>query len=169
MEFVTGIAAAETGLGVWGTRGGVGFVLQNGTYLAQRPGKGEVFFASPDGSPPLSAPLTVVGASTGDAAGFAAKLTLTPDVSNPLRATLLIHVANAEGDPLSNEPVAITITGGKADAPIVTTDRKGDAQIGITWEAVVPNTSERGAMVSSPTKRFGDAKTALAPTPKPGS
>ncbi len=136
--------------GIWGTRGGVGFVFQNGKYVAQRPGKGEVAFAPADGSPALSTPMTIVGAGIGDAADFMAKLTLTPDTENPLKATLTVRVANAEGDPLVSEPVSIAVSGGKADDATATTDRTGTARLNITWEAA----GTRSITVSSPAKRF---------------
>ena len=162
-------APTETAEGIWGTQGGVGFVYQDGNYLAQRPGKGVVSFAAPDGKTHFSIPVTVVGAGIGDAAGFTAKLALVPEVSggtNPLRTTLSIHIANAEGDPLSNEPVALTVTGGKPDAPTVSTDAKGNAQIGITWDATP--IKEKSVLVSSPAKRFNNAQIVL-PALVPGS
>ena len=153
-------AAAQNG--VWGTLGGVGFVYQNGDYVAQRPGKGTVLFAPSDGQNAQSLPVLIQGAGLGDAAGFTAKLTLTPDKSNPLRATLHVHIANAEGDPLGNEPVAVSVTGGKTDAPTVSTDAKGNAQISITWDANSNiNKVKRAVSVTSPAKRFADAQTEL--------
>jgi hypothetical protein len=157
-DFGSPARLADTERAVWGTKGGVGFVSQRGTFRATRPGKGTVFVTLGGRDRQTSVPVTVVGRGTGDAAGFSATLSLVPSGAEPLAraATLVIRIANAEGDPLGSEPVTVEVTGGKADPqPTVTTDGAGNARVTIRWEE---GASARAIRVTSPRNRFRDAQ-----------
>ena len=145
---------ATNALPVWGTRGGVGFVSQTGLFHALRPGKAEVWATWGSRKRRVSTTFSIRGKSAGDAAGFAAALSLAADPA-PAGATLVIRIANAEGDPLGNEPVSLTVTGGKADTATVTTNAKGEARVAVLWEV---GATVRRVSVSSPARRFAPAE-----------
>lgn len=151
------LPAPSPATAVWGEKGGVGWVSQaDGVFHATRPGNGSVALVVP-GSKSASTlfPVHISGASTLDAAGFHPTLTFSaPDASG--HTTLTIHLANAEGDPLANEAVAVAVTGGKPDAATVTTDAKGTAIAGITWDTNPPGAGA-AVTVTSPAGRFAAA------------
>jgi len=148
------ISAAEAG--VWGTRGGVGFVSQEGEFRALRPGHGEICLTRGNGRS-TAVPIIVTGTSAGDAAGFIATLTLLPDPRDRNRATLRIRITNAEGDALSGETVAVVVTGGDPTAGTATTDAKGEALVRVEWNEQADETTQSIA-VTSPAKRFAAAR-----------
>jgi hypothetical protein len=140
---------------VLGSRDGIGYVTQaDGRFHATRPGKGIVGWVMPGARQPTrTMEITVVGADAGNKEGFTPKLTLTPDPANAGRATLTVNIANYEGDALSSAAVAVSVVGGKPDTATVTTDGKGTAQVGITWdEGSLP--AGRSVTVSSAGNRF---------------
>lgn len=138
-----------------GSRDGIGYVTQaDGRFHATRAGKGIVGWMMPGSKQPMQTmAITVVGQDAGNKEGFTPKLTLTPDPANPNHATLSIKIANYEGDALGNASVTVSVVGGKADTANVTTDGRGTAQVGITWDAGSAAAS-RLVTVSSPGGRF---------------
>ena len=138
-----------------GSRDGIGYVTQaDGRFHATHPGKGVIGWVMPGSKQPVQTiPITVVGAEAGNKEGFTPVLTLTPDGANANRATLRIKIANYEGDALGSAVVTITVTGGKSDAATVTTDGKGTAQVGITWDAG-STPAGRSVTITSPGSRF---------------
>ncbi|MES2464946.1 MAG: phosphodiester glycosidase family protein [Armatimonadota bacterium] len=141
---------------VLGSRDGIGYVTQaDGQFHATRPGKGIVGIVMPGAKQPVQTmAITVVGKDAGNKEGFTPKLTLTPEAGNENRATLTIKIANYEGDALGSAAVTVSVVGGRADAATVTTDGKGTAQVGITWDAGSAPGS-RSVTVSSAGGRFG--------------
>jgi hypothetical protein len=138
-----------------GSRDGIGYITQaDGLFHATHPGKGIIGWVMPGNKQPSqTVTVTVVGAEEGNKEGFTPKLTLTPDSANANRATLVIKIANYEGDALGSAVVAIAVTGGKADSETVTTDSKGNATVGITWDAD-STPANRSVTVTSPNSRF---------------
>ena len=138
-----------------GSRDGIGYVTQaDGRFHATHPGKGVIGWVMPGSKQPVQTiPITVVGAEAGNKEGFTPALTITADPANANHATLRIKIANYEGDALGSAVVTITVTGGKPDTATVTTDGKGAAQVGITWDAG-STPAGRSVTITSPGSRF---------------
>jgi hypothetical protein len=138
-----------------GSRDGIGYVTQaDGQFHATRPGKGIVGWVMPGTKQTArTMEIRVIGKDEGHKEGFTPKLTLTSDPAKANHSTLTIKIANYEGDALGNAAVTVTVVGGKADTTSLTTDGKGTAQVGITWnEGSLP--SNRSVTVSSAENRF---------------
>jgi len=113
--------------------GGVGFVNQKGYLITMTPGKGIV--AALYGGHLLTAPVTVVGATSAPATyTLQARLAADPDGLHD-RNQLIIRITDAQGKPLAHAPIALTVTGGTADKDTLQTDFDGSATVGITWTA----------------------------------
>jgi uncharacterized protein YigE (DUF2233 family) len=149
-------AAKEGDASVWGTRGGVGFVSQEGVFHALRPGRGAVCRTGANGGG-ASIPIIVTGTGKGDAPGFSATLALLPDRSDENRGTLRVNIANAEGDSLGGEPVAVDVTGGSPATITANTDPKGEALLRVQWDSRA-GTATQSVTVSSPTRRFATVR-----------
>lgn len=132
----------------WGVSGGIGFVNQEGYFIPIKPNRGSVvaFY----GSQRVSADVTVV---PGPPAVLRA--VLTPDKHDPLRASLSITVFDSNYNRLGSQQVAVEVTGGTPDAAAITTNDKGEASVGITWD---PASAERSVRTS-----IGDLCTVVTP------
>jgi exopolysaccharide biosynthesis protein len=154
-------SARERETDVWGTRGGVGFVSQEGVFRALRPGTGEIRRTGANGRA-ATVPIIVAGTSQGDSPGFKAILALLPDPSGEDRAMVRIRVANAEGDALGGEPVAVIVTGGSPVPVTVITDPKGEAIVRVQWDGKA-DPANQSVAVSSPAKRFTGGRLSRPP------
>jgi hypothetical protein len=136
----------------WTTKGGVGFVDQEGVFRAQRPGKGSVVLWV--GAQATEVPLTVVKGDIPretpklDSAGF-----LPQGIFSANGGTLTLTLPNSEGDKLGNEPIALAVTGGVATPNPVVTSPKGEATVTIQWDSATAPAA-RQIKLSSPNKRF---------------
>jgi uncharacterized protein YigE (DUF2233 family) len=145
---------------LWGTAGGIGFVNQEGTFHAIRPGKGVVYCTR--GTETSGFPIMVRGAmetGAGDATGFTAQVSWANQISenNYERVTVKIRLTNAEGDSLSGEAIRLTVVGGVSDSETLTTNVRGEASALIRWTTAP--VAERSVTVFSPNKRFLAVKT----------
>lgn len=110
---------------------GVGVVTQDGVFHALRPGTGQIK-ASYQGED-AQAQVTVVGPAS-PPANYTISARLTPAPSGaPNRSELVVRIVDQSGMPLQNGAVHVSVEGGTADSPDITTNADGSAQTGITW------------------------------------
>jgi len=125
---------------VWrGPAGGVGFVNQKGYLITQAAGRG-VVSALYHGRL-LTAPVTVLGAAPRPPV-YALRARLAPDpVGSARRSQVLVRLVDPSGRPRVGVTVHLSVSGGRADRDVLTTDADGSALGGISW------TADRGGAV----------------------
>jgi hypothetical protein len=144
----------EATTAIWTVRGGVGFMDQEGTFRAQRPGKGTVLLWN--GTQALELPISVAKSALApakpepklDNADF-----IPQGIFSTNGGTLALTISNSEGDKLGNEAIVLQVTGGVATPNPVTTSPKGEATVTVQWDSATAPTA-RKIKLSSPNKRF---------------
>ncbi|MCC6445471.1 MAG: phosphodiester glycosidase family protein [Armatimonadetes bacterium] len=122
-------AGSGAGSGVWGVRGGIGFVDQGGRFTAGRAGAGQVVFRA--GAAERSVAVSVrPGAAVRLTARWAEDALAIPNVSR-----VRVAAFDAFGNPVPGQAVAVEPAGGVADAGTVTTGTRGEAEVTLTWES----------------------------------
>lgn len=113
---------------IWGTRGGIGFVNQNGYFAPVKARKGSI--------------LALYGAQMAEAAvvvrpGSPARLIgeLTPDPADPLRCVARVTVVDVNENPVPGRQVSLAVTGGTAELASGLTNERGIFETVITWDA----------------------------------
>lgn len=130
---------------VWTTKGGIGFVSQEGVFHALRPGNGSVQLRR--GKETVSIALRVAKGETKlDDAAFVPKASLSKD-----EKTLSFFIANSEGDRMGSESVLVEVVGGKPARTTVTTSSRGEGSVAVLWDS---EAKIRQVKLSSPSKRF---------------
>lgn len=115
---------------IWSTRGGAGFIDQSGRFYGIKARNGEI--VAKLGSRIVSIPVETIG-------GVPDKVSasLKADASGaPNRAVLVVSVSDLNSNGVGGAQVAVKVTGGTADQPALTTDERGSASTGITWDGM---------------------------------
>ncbi len=125
---------------VWrGPAGGVGFVNQKGYLITQAAGRGAV--SALYHGRLLTAPVTVLGAAPRPVV-YALRARLAPDLAGSARRSqALVRLVDPSGRPRAGMTVRLSVSGGRADRDVLTTDADGAALGGISW------TADRGGAV----------------------
>jgi hypothetical protein len=114
---------------IWGSKGCKGLTNQWGLFVPLRVGSGTIVAMLGDKRADL--PFTV---TTGAPSALTATIKADPtgDIN---RSSVEARLVDATGNPIPGQTVAITVTGGTADAASGVTDPKGVAVFGVNWDA----------------------------------
>lgn len=115
---------------IWATDKGIGFVDQSGRFFGYRAGDVEVIARLPEGE--ARATVRVVPAPPSKlTALFERENEATPEN----RSVLNVIVSDLNLNGYAGKQVRVKVEGGTADQALLTTDDKGRASTGITWES----------------------------------
>ncbi|HEX5322223.1 MAG TPA: phosphodiester glycosidase family protein, partial [Capsulimonadaceae bacterium] len=140
---------------LWGgaASNGVGFVTQDGVFHALHTGTGTVS-ANYRGQHD-DAQITVVGPTAAPARyAISARFMASPSGA-PNRSELVIRIVDANGMPLQSGAVHVSVSGGTADAPDLTTSADGTATTGITWDKASGSATISSGKLSTVTLSYG--------------
>ncbi len=113
---------------VWAADNGTGFVDQSGRFYGFKARQGTVIASI--GGKTATMDIETVPGKPGE---LTAELKADPGGA-PNRGLLNISAGDLNGNALRGSQVSVKVTGGTADAPVLTLDDKGTGSTGITWD-----------------------------------
>lgn len=130
---------------VWASSNGMGFINQEGYAMPKRTRKGSMMAFY--GAQQVNFDVNVVAGEPKEL-----DVAITPDKQDPLLATAVVSLVDANSNPCTAKPVTLVVTGGKADVETGSTNEKGAFSAAITWDAAATDRSVKatsGALSSS--------------------
>lgn len=122
------LASSVVGKALWSTMGGMGFVDQSGRFYGVKAKKGSIIVKL--GSKTASIPIETCPGSPTELVA-----TLKADPGGAAnRGVLTVSAGDVNGNGVRQAQVSVKVTGGTADADSLTTDDRGAASTGVTWD-----------------------------------